>query len=206
MKYMEVILNQLKNQPYFGKMDVINLGAAYNTKKTTAEAYISRALKRRAIIKLKNGLYAHADFYDKNKGDASYLFYLANIIRTPSYVSSWAALQYYNFTTEDVYPITSVTTKVTRTYDTRIGSFSYQSIQKSLFANFSLVKEKFHFFMASPAKALFDMLYFRTRDFHDLRLGDINALIYDLRIDIDEMTAAEREKFYAMVKPRLTHE
>ena len=43
-----------------------------------------------------------ADFFDKNRSDISYSFYLANIIRTPSYVSSWAALQYYNLTTEAI--------------------------------------------------------------------------------------------------------
>ena len=141
-----------------------------------------------------------ADFFDKNRNDISYSFYLANIIRTPSYVSSWAALQYYNLTTEAIRSVTSVTPKVTRDYQTKAGNFAYQSINKELFYNFSLVKGKFDFFIASPSKALFDLLYFRTRQFRGLTLEKIKASVEELRIDIDEMSKEEQTKFYTMIK------
>ncbi|MFH1287236.1 MAG: hypothetical protein ABII25_00870 [bacterium] len=200
MKYREILFEQLKVQPYFDKTAVYQLSEQYGLKSATVDTYISRSLKRKDIIPLKNGLYVSADFYNKNKGDISYLFYLANILRMPSYISSWTALQYYNLSTEVIHTITSITLKVTRVYKTKIGNFSYQSIQKKLFSDFSSPKEKFDFFIASPAKALFDLLYFKTHRFSGIRFEDIKGLTAELRIDINEISHEEQKKFYSMIK------
>lgn len=200
MKYREILLEQLKNQPYFTKKAIYQLSEQYGLKSTTVDTYISRSLKRKDIIPLKRGLYVSVDFYNKNKNDISYSFYLANIIRTPSFVSSWTALQYYNLVTESIHTITSTTIKVTRSYETKTGNFVYQSIQKELFSNFSTVKGKFNFFIASPSKALFDLLYFKTRQFHSVSIENIKSLVEELRIDINEMSLAEQENFYSMIK------
>ena len=200
MKSKKNLLEQLKPLPYFGKNTVYQLGTQLGLKSTSIDTYVSRFLKYKEIIPLKNGLYVTADFFERNKSDISYSFYLSNVIRTPSYVSSWAALQYYDLTTEAVYPITAVTRKVTRDYRTRAGNFTYQSIDKSLFSDFSLIKGKFVFFIASPAKALFDLLYFRTRQFKGVSKENIKAMIAELRIDFEVMNKGERDKFYSMVK------
>lgn len=206
MKYREILLEQLKSQPYFNKKDIYQLSEQYGLKSTTVDTYISRSLKRKEIISLKKGLYVSVDFYDKNKSDISYSFYLANILRTPSYVSSWTALQYYDLTTEAIHTITSITPKVTRSYKTKVGNFSYQSIQKELFSGFSSAKGKFDFFIASPSKALFDLLYFKKRQFRGVRIENIKTLVEELRIDIDEMSQEEQKKFYQMIKNYLHHE
>src|SRR3989344_98055 len=193
MKSTKNLLDQLDNLPHFTK--------------STVNTYISRFLKRKDILPLKNGLYISANFFADNKSDISYSFYLANILRTPSYVSSWAALQYYNLATEAIYSITSVTSKVTRNYQTKAGNFTYQSIRRNLFSDFSLVKGnpaspagRFDFYIASPSKALFDLLYFRTHQFRGVKLGTIKGLIEELRIDIDEIDKMEQKKFYSMIK------
>ncbi len=206
MKSRKNLLEQLKNLPYFNKDTVRQLGDQLGLKDTTVDTYISRFLKYKEIFKLKRGIYISADFYSKNKGDISYPFYLANIIYKPSYVSSWAALQYYNLTTESIHAITSVAQKATRTYDTKVGGFSYQSIQKELFTDFSSVNGKFNFFIASQAKALFDLLYFKTRQFRGVKIEDIKQLIEESRIDIDEMDKSEQDKFYEMIKKYTKHE
>lgn len=200
MKSKKNLLEQLKNLPYFGKDTIRQLGSQLGLKNTTVDTYISRFLKYKEIFKLKRGMYISADFYSKNKGEISYPFYLANIVYKPSYVSSWAALQYYNLTTESIHTITSVTRKATRSYNTKAGNFSYQSIQKELFADFSSVEGRFNFFIASPAKALFDLLYFKTRQFHGVDMENIKPLVEELRIDIDEMDKSEQDKFYSMIK------
>ncbi len=200
MKYREILLEQLKKQPYFTKKDIRQLSEQYRLKSTTVDTYISRSLKRKDIIPLKNGLYVSADFFDKNKGDISYSFFIANILRAPSYISSWAALQYYNLATEIIHTTTSITNKVTRAYQTKIGSFSYHSIADELFTDFSLTKGKFDFFIASPSKALFDLLYFKTRRFGGLSIENIKLLISELRIDFDEMDKNEQDKFFSMIK------
>lgn len=206
MKSRKNLLEQLKNLPYFGKDTVRQLGGQLGLKDTTVDVYISRFLKLKEIFKLRRELYISADFYNKNKADISYQFYLANVLRKPSYVSSWTALQYYNLTTEAIHGITSVTQKPTRTYDTKIGSFSYRSIQKELFTDFSSMNGKFNFFIASPAKALFDLLYFKTRQFRGVKAENIKSLIQELRIDFDEMDKTEQDKFYEMIKKYLNHE
>lgn len=200
MKYREILLEQLKNLPYFDKKTIYQLSEQYGLKSTTVDTYISRSLKRKDIIPLKRGLYVSTDYFDKNKGDISYLFYLANILRTPSYISSWTALQYYNLATEIIHSTISITNKVTRTYQTKIGNFAYQSIKKEIFTDFSLVKGKFDFFIASPAKALFDLLYFKTRRFSGIDVKNIKSLIDELRIDFDEIDKNEQEKFFQMIK------
>ena len=200
MKSRKNLLEQLKSLPHFGKNTVYQLGKQLGLKDGTVDTYISRFLKYKEIIWLNKGLYVSTDFFEKNKNDISYSFYLANVLRAPSYVSSWAALQYYNLTTEAIHAITSVTPKVTRDYQTKAGNFAYQSINKELFSDFALTKGKFDFFIASPSKALFDLLYFRTRQFRGIPLEQIKALIEELRIDIDEMDKEEQNKFYTMIK------
>lgn len=200
MKSKNNLLEQLKSLPHFSKSTVYQLGKQLGLKDPTVNTYISRFLKYKDIYRLKNGLYVSADFFDKNRNDISYSFYLANIIRTPSYISSWAALQYYNLATEAIHSITSVTPKVTREYQTKVGNFAYQSISKDLFTDFSLAKGKFDFYVASPSKALFDLLYFRTNQFRSISAKDVKTLIDELRIDLDEMDKEEQDKFYAMIK------
>jgi predicted transcriptional regulator of viral defense system len=199
MKSKNNLLEQLKTLPHFSKNSIYQLGKQLGLEDSTVNTYISRFLKSKDIYRLKNGLYVSADFFDKNRNDISYSFYLANVIRTPSYISSWAALQYYNLATEAIHSITSVTPKVTREYQTKTGNFSYQSINKEFFTDFSLAKGKFDFYIASPSKALFDLLYFRTRQFSGLSLEEIKAMITELRIDIEEMDKGEQDKFYSMI-------
>jgi len=201
------LLEELKSLTYFNKDRVLQLGKkkeSYNLKNSTIDTYISRFLKEKEIISLKKGIYTTTDFYNKHRNDTSYLFYLSNILRKPSYISSWTALQYYNLATEIIHTITSVTPKITRNYKTKIGTFSYQSIKKDLFSDFILTKDKFEFFIATPSKALFDLLYFKTRQFKGLKFKDIDLLIKELRIDLVEMDKKEREKFYSMVKKYTT--
>ena len=203
MKSKKNLLEQLNNLPHFTKSTVYQLGSQLGLKNSTVNTYISRFLKHRDILPLKNGLYISAKFFADNRSDISYSFYLANILRTPSYVSSWTTLQYYNLTTEAIRSITSVTPKVTRDYETKAGTFSYQSINKNLFSDYSLIKGKFDFYIASPSKALFDLLYFRTHQFRSVRFEAVARLVEELRIDIDEMDEAERSKFYEKVKAYL---
>ena len=205
MKSKNNLLEQLKSLPHFDKNTVYQLGIQLGIKDSTVNTYISRFLKYKEIYRLKNGLYISADFFYKNRGDISYLFYLANITRKPSYVSSWTALQYYGLTTEAIHSYTSVTPKVTRNYQTKAANFTYQSITNDLFSGFSLKKEGFDFFIASPSKALFDLLYFRSRQFRVLKAEDIKRTVEELRIDIDEINKSEQVNFYKIIE-RYYHE
>lgn len=214
MKNKRNLLEQLKSLPYFNKVSLCQLGKQLGLADATIDTYISRFLKHKEILQLKKGLYIPADFFNKNRNNICYSFYLANIIRMPSYISSWSALQFYNLTTEAIYGITSITPKVTRSYTTKAGSFIYSSIKKELFSGFSLMKGKavyrqpvkLDFYIASPAKALFDLLYFKRHQFRRVQFKDIKTIVEELRIDIDEMGKKERHKFYAMIKEHINNE
>jgi len=213
MKRSKNLIEQLRSLPYFSKKTIRELGKQLGLKDASVDTYVSRFLERKEIIKLKKGLYVATVFYNNNKGDISYTFYLANILRTPSYVSSWTALQYYDLTTESRHFIVSITPKVTRTYKTKVGIFSFRSAKKELFSDFSLVKGKpdsptgrFDFFIASPAKALFDLLYFETHQFRGVRFGDIKIIIEEMRIDIEDMAKKDQDAFYVMIKKYFNHE
>lgn len=203
MKSKKNLLKQLNNLPYFSKNTIFQLGEQLGLKNSTVNTYISRFLRSREILPLRRGLYVSAEFLVRHKGDISYSFYLANIVRAPSYVSSWTALQYFNLATEAIHSITSVTPKVTRDYETKTGTFSYQSMKKELFTDYSLVKGTFDFYIASPSKALFDLLYFRTRQFRGVKFTDVRRMVDELRIDIEEMEKDEQKKFYNRVKKYL---
>lgn len=205
MKSKKNLLEQLNILPHFSKSTIYQLGSQLGLKNSTVNTYISRFLKHKDILPLRRGLYVSAYFFAKNKSDISYSFYLANIMRTPSYVSSWTALQYYNLTTEKIpWQIISVTPKVTRKYEVKsVSTFSYQSIKKELFSDYSLVKGKFDFFVASPSKALFDLLYFRTHQFRSIKFDDVEKIVEELRIDINEMSEEEQKSFYKKVKTYL---
>lgn len=203
MKSKKNLLDQLRSMPHFSKDSLCQLGKQLGLADATIDTYISRFLKHKEILQLKRGLYVSADFFNKNRGNLSYSFYLANIMRTPSYVSSWSALQFYNLTTEAIHGITSVTPKVTRAYMTKAGNFTYQSLKQDLFFDFSLMRgeaSSFDFYIASPAKALFDLLYFKTHQFRGVRITDTKALVEELRIDINEMDKKERSRFYAWIE------
>jgi predicted transcriptional regulator of viral defense system len=206
VKCRENIIEQFKNQPYFTREAFFQISKECNVKDTTVRSYLVRSLARKDIIQLKRGFYVTTDFYNKNKNDISYIFYLANVLRGPSYVSSWTALQYYNLTTEIINTITSVSEKVTRDYITKISTFSYHSINEKLFSDFILVKEKFEFFIATPSKALFDLIYFRTKQLRGIKLEEIDSIVESLRIDIEEMDKEEKNKFYKLVKEYIKNE
>lgn len=205
MKRSSNILEQLKNFPYFTKEEILQLNPQTGLAPSSINTFIARALKRRKILPIKRGLYVSADFYEGHKNDSAYSFFLANIIRKPSYVSSWTALQYYGLATEGIRTITSVTPKTTRSYETKVGTFTYASISETLFDAFVLKKGSFDFFVATPAKALFDMLYFKTKRFQSIALKDVPGLLEELRIDFDEMDPHEREGFLTLVSEHLRH-
>lgn len=200
MKHRKNIIEQLQLLPYFYKKDIYQISDQYPLKKGTIDAYIKYALLHNELVQLKKGCYVTANYLQNNKTDSSYTFYLANILRQPSYVSLWSALQYYDLATEAIYSITSVTSKITRSYNNKIGNFIYHSIKKEFFTGFSLIPGNFNFFIASPSKAVFDIIYFKTNQFRSMHIGELQTILDDLRIDITEMDKKEQKKFHTIIK------
>lgn len=138
---------------------------------------------------IKNIINAYYVFADK-KPDEKSLFFIANRIYSPSYISLETALSYYGFIPEAVFAITSVSTRKTRSFSTGYGEIIYKHIHPRYFFGFNLVEfEGFRFKIASPEKAVLDFLYLNP----GLRSsGDME----ELRFNTEEVREQiDRERF-----------
>ena len=118
------------------------------------------------------------------------LFEIANQIYKPSYISLEIALAYYSFIPENVYLITSVSSRKTYQFVTSIGTFTYRKIKSCLFFGYNLIEYDNRVFkIASPEKAILDYLYLNPQiksedDFESLR---INPELFWKHIDEDKL-------------------
>ena len=123
--------------------------------------------------------------------DENMLFYTANKIYKPSYVSFHTALSFYGLIPEGVFSITSATTVKTNTLHTRVGTFVYHHIKPSLFFGYKLLKiNDFEVIIAEMEKCILDFFYINSPyknidDFKELR---INKHIFNENIN--------KSKFY----------
>ena len=157
---MNKTLPKLAKLPYFKTSNFEAL--LPNLKKESVYRQITRLHKKGAIIQLKKGLYVTREYKDKHAMEANYIYYLANILRYPSYVSGVFVLQNKGVLTDITFPISSITTKTTRKYYNKIGNFSYYSISPKLYIGYErLLYNDEPIYVATLAKALFDYLYIK---------------------------------------------
>jgi predicted transcriptional regulator of viral defense system len=122
------------------------------------------------IKKLRNRLYYFVD----RQIDESFLYYTANKLYHPSYVSLQTALSWYGFIPEGVFQLISCTTLKTNSFDTPVGNFIYHHLKPSLFLGYQLEEWNDHRYMiADPEKTLLDYLYLHPEVKHQ---ADIEAL------------------------------
>lgn len=168
---------ELKNFPIFSIKDL---------NKLSEKIYYHRLAEwqRKGLIeRIANGVYKFSELtLDEIK-----LFYLANKIYFPSYISLESALSYYNFIPETVYSITSVTTKKTTSFYTKYGNFSYRKIKLSLFFGYSLLTNgNFTAKIAEPEKALLDYLYFHPEISNADQLNELRLNHFQINETLDK--------------------
>ena len=184
--------------PYFTK-ETLRAGAErFKLPLSTFNDFINKSLKNGEIIYLKRGHYVTRLFYEAHKTETGYLFFLANVLLKPSYVSLEAALQYYGFFAEAInFTVTSVTNKLPRQFKNRTGLYVYRNITENLFTGLKIVKDKFEFVIALPHKAIFDYLYYHTHCFTKNVHSD---LLEELRIDTDTLSPNEKKSLIILIK------
>lgn len=109
------------------------------------------------IIRLKRGIYVCNPMLT---GVTLSTELIANHLYAPSYVSMSSALSYYGLIPERVYTKQSMTSKYSKCFDTQLGRFEYIHISKDAFpvGLTSIKKEGYAFVMATPEKALCDLI------------------------------------------------
>ena len=138
------------------------------------------------IIRLKKGLYVASTKVSRVELSP---FLLANHIYGPSYVSMQTALRFYGLIPEIVYSVQSMTTGVARDYKNAIGRFNYIHVPADYYNIGVTIKEenKASFMIASPEKALCDLMIY-TPNLNLRFLTSVhNYLEDDIRFDMDEL-------------------
>ena len=137
------------------------------------------------IIRLKRGLYV---VNPEHSGKTLSSELIANHLYAPSYISMSTALRYYGFIPEAVYVHQSMTVKHSRSFQTPIGSYDYKYISRKAFSVGvrSIHKGDYAFLMASPEKALCDLIANSSKV--NLRyMKDVEIYLeQDIRMDMDE--------------------
>lgn len=185
--------SELNRLPFFNKKTVELL---LGKKGKNLDWKISQLLKRGNIIRLKKGVYISERFWLSTPDKKGYTEYLANILYFPSYLSSEYILSLYNLIPEEINILTCISSKSTRVFKNKLGTFSYRNIKQELYCGYSKVRrDGFEVYMASKAKALFDFLYLKR----NLSKNYFYELSEGLRINWDEFGTAGIEEFEKFV-------
>lgn len=147
---------------------------------------LDRWEKKGYLKKIKRGYYC----FNNQELNRDFLFCVANKIYAPSYVSLEMALKFYGLIPEEIFQITSVSTKKIAGFETDIGNFSYRHIKPGLYWGYRLVdfgNQKI--LVAEPEKALLDYLYVHPKlktafDFEGMR---INVDEFKSQIDAEKL-------------------
>ena len=115
-------------------------------------------------------------------------FVVANRICSPSYVSREAALSHYGLIPEQVVNMTSSRLGRSIAFDTPLGGYHYAHVDEATYA-IGLQEEgddSAHFLCATPEKALYDLVVFRSQLNVRSRIEMKRFLVEDLRLDASE--------------------
>jgi len=171
-------MNFLKFQNTFANLPVISVAEIEKVFPGFDRNALTRWQEKGFLLKIRNGFYRLAS--QSVKGDAD-LFFIANRIYTPSYISLQSAWRFYDFIPEGVFSVTSVSTLKTASFETSFGHFAYRSIKPELFWGYRLEPYLgYRIKMADPAKAVLDFLYLHPR-------LDSEDHFFELRLNVDEL-------------------
>ena len=135
---------------------------------------LSRWTKAGRIIQLRRGLYALAPPFQKVE---PHPFIISNRLVRGSYVSCQSALAHYDLIPEYVPTVIGVSCSKPGRWDTSLGSFVFRFIKPDFF--FGTTSEDLgggqHAFLASPEKALLDLIHFTPG-------GDSEGYLENLRL------------------------
>lgn len=184
MKYNELIA--IIKKPVFSRNDLALFGYKVH------DYQFSLWVKKGYLVRLKNGIYAFARELEKLEGEE-----IAFLLCQPSYLSLESALAWYGFIPEIVYAFTSVTSRITRTFENPCGRFIYRHLNSRLFWGYVEMKtDQGPYLLAEPEKALLDYFY--------LNSGKINneADFENIRLNREQIeTIIDRKKFLTYLKP-----
>ena len=163
------------NKLYFTCQDVAN---TFGINPRSANVFCNRYVKNGYFVRLKRNFYTLNEKW-KTLTEKD-LYFLANLLQVPSYISLSTALSYYQITTQlQQNFIESIA--INRTTKIEIGKqvFSYTKINRRLY--FSFVKLD-NFFIATKEKAFLDAVYLASFNKYELDFSAIDFAKLDKKI------------------------
>lgn len=186
--FLEILLNWPKS--YISGIDLHHI---LDKTDDSRQAIIKRAVRKGYLIPIRRDLYLIKPL----KGASFNSFEIASIIYGPSYVSFESALSYHGWIPEAVRTTTSASVKRGKEFETPIGIFSYEHIPTKAFS-FGVEQHQqgaLTLFIASPVKALADIVYARKRTW-----GSMEDLSDDLRIEVESFQNTDRKLFVELIE------
>ena len=168
---------------------------------------LDRWCKSGRVLQLRRGVYAVKATYVKH---SPHPFLVANILQRASYVSLQSALSYYGMIPEYVPTTTSVTTKRPERFDTPLGRFEFRHVAKHLFTGFHEIEigQRLLALIASPEKALVDLLYLTPHSDNDTLLRELRMTPHPSFVNqavlLNAATASASKKVVRAVERLLT--
>lgn len=148
---------------------------------------ISALEKEENLLRLKQGLYVPTS---QASGQLLSEGLIANHLYGPSYVSLQYALRYYGLIPEQVFTVSSITTKRSRVFQNSLARFEYVHTSDDAFSIGVRIEKTVNgtsFLIASPEKALCDLI----ADISYLNLRYRNEILIwleeDIRFNMDEL-------------------
>lgn len=168
MDYFTLNLALRKNKLYlFALNDIRNLFP--DAKEKTIKNNLNRWLAKGYFNRLKKNLYEIGRDPELGIPD----LYIANRLYEPSYVSLETALSFYSIIPDIAAAVTSITTRATRGFKNKYGSFSYKTCKKEAFKGYKIMAYAgFKICIADKEKTLVDFLYFRLRSGFPIELNE----------------------------------
>ena len=159
-----------------------------------------RSLEQKgSLIRMKRGLFVVSS---EVSGKTLSAELIANHIYGPSYVSMETALRYYGLIPESVYTVRSMTLKQKKKYENPIGHFEYIHCPADYYpiGISQIVKDNYSFLIASPEKALCDMVVFTPKLRPRFIKSMYTYLEEDLRLDMDAFLELKTDIFKQCAK------
>ncbi|MCB1134960.1 MAG: hypothetical protein KDK78_01725 [Chlamydiia bacterium] len=142
-------------------------GAAYHSA-------VKRALSAGLLVQIRKGLYAI-------QGRLPHPYEVAQELHGPSFISLESALSYHGWIPEAVYTTTSACIERSMEIRTSIGIFAYEAVPvEAFYLGVRRIEGASTFLMASPWRALADVIHRQKRQWPDLA-----AMRTDLRVDLE---------------------
>ena len=158
--------------------DLPTLTQLTGEEKRSITSQLHRWTKGEKVIPLRRSLYTLAERYRRKKLSPAAL---ANALYTPSYLSTLWALGFYGLIPEKVTTYTCVSTRVTRQFSNKLGSFHYYNVKQDFFFSYKLrIIDGQLIMMANPEKALLDHWHLNSGEWNYDRLAEMRYQSFDL--------------------------